>query len=496
MLRFLPICLIAVTGFVVRIAETADPSPAQVLEKAIYTEQTVGDLDTAVRLYESIAAKGKTNGDAAARAQFRIGLAHLKRGDRAAAAKAFQLLIEQHPNQKRLVAQARNLMPPVIDEAIERIRENYVDSLDDNDELMASALKGILNQLDPHSDFISAEKMKNFRVQLSGELVGIGVAISMKEDRLVVTRPIVGSPASRAGLHAGDQILTIDGKAMGELPKEKTLREAVRLLRGKAGTPVTVGILSPEAKEPKDVRIVRGKIKLESVAGDIRDKDGSWKHLVSKKPKIGYVRILSFRRGTAEEFGSLIAKLEDQGVQALVIDLRNNGGGLMQSTVAIADMILDEGVIVEVKGRKDAGKTLRATPQHLLHEVPIAILVNRMTASAAEILAGALRDHHRAVIVGERTFGKGSVQSLFPLRNGSAIKLTTARFYLPSGISLQKPPNAGDDDDWGVTPSEGFAVKLSEEEARAYAAYRSTRWSAASSKPPSPKSAASPTCSA
>ena len=142
MLRFLPICLIAMTAFEVRIAETADPNPAQVLEKAIYTEQTVGDLDTAVRLYQSIAAKGKTNGDAAARAQFRIGLAHLKRGDRAAAAKAFQLLIEQHPHQKRLVAQARNLMPPVIDEAIERIRENYVDSLDDNDELINEAVEG------------------------------------------------------------------------------------------------------------------------------------------------------------------------------------------------------------------------------------------------------------------------------------------------------------------------------------------------------------------
>ncbi|MBC8350827.1 MAG: PDZ domain-containing protein [Planctomycetes bacterium] len=455
-------------------ASAADPTLSELLEKAIYTEQTVGDLDAAVNLYEQIAAKHELNAETAARAQLHLGMARLKRGDRAKATEAFRILVDRYPSRDKIVKYAENQIPPDLDEALHQIRNNYVDVLDDEDELMAAAIRGVLGELDEYSGLLSAEAMDEFKVTLSGRLVGIGVAIALQEGRLVVTTPIVGSPAFEAGLLAGDTIATIDNTSVASIPEDERLKEAVRRLRGKADTAVTVGIISPNSEKARDIRIVRRPLKLDTIVGNDREDSGTWRYELSKEPKIDYLAILSFGREAARDLRTVVAHLEEQGSQAIVIDLRNSPGGLMKSAIDCADLFLNEGVIVEVRGRNQ-NETHRAKPTQFLAGVPIAILTNSATASAAEIFAGALRDHHRAVIVGERTHGKGSVQSLITLKSGNAIKLTTARFYLPNGRNIQKPSNATEEDVWGISPSEGFGVELSEEERRAYGPLRAAQ---------------------
>lgn len=248
----------------------AEPTLSELLEKSIYMEQTVGDLDAAVKLYEQIAAKHELNAEAAARAQLHLGMARLKRGDRAKASEAFRILVDRYPGQGEIVKHAENLMPPDLDEALKQIRTNYVDVLDNEQALMAAAIRGVLGELDEYSDFISAEKLADFQFTLAGELVGIGVAIKIEDGRLVVTTPVLGSPAFEAGVLADDTIVTIDGASVSSFPEADRLKEAVRRLRGKAKTLVTVGIASRDLEKVKELRIVRRPLKLESISGSDR----------------------------------------------------------------------------------------------------------------------------------------------------------------------------------------------------------------------------------
>jgi carboxyl-terminal processing protease len=465
---------LAAAAVIPRFAAAQDVTPAQLLEKAIYQEQTVGDLPNALSLYRRIVDQHKKNEGIAAQAQLHIGLIHLKQGQHGRAAAVIRDLADQYPEQKRLVQQSRRVAPqPVLDETIERIRTNYVDEFDDDSELTEAVLRGVLGNLDAHSAYMDAQSLRELRINTSGKLVGIGAVMDAVDGRLVVKTPLPGSPAREAGLQAADTIVSIDGVKVPEIDEEYSIGEAIKGIRGKPGDVVTVEVVSADSDRTRRIEITRREIKLASVSGTERDQNDVWHYRLKDHSDIGYLRIRGFTEQTAAEFRRVVTRMHSEGIKGLVIDLRNCGGGLMTATIEVADMFLTEGVILDVRGRNSEMKTFSAGEDEILNGLPVAILVNRNTASAAEILAGALRDRERAIVIGERTFGKGTVQSLFQLNSGGAIKLTTARFYLPGGSSLEKPMNPGENDSWGVDPSEGFAVETSDEQLKAYADYRS-----------------------
>jgi carboxyl-terminal processing protease len=452
-----------------------ETSPTQLLEKAIYQEQTVGDLQAALGVFRQIVKQHEQNENVAAQAQLHIGLIHLKLGNHTRAAAVIKQLADRYPGQKRILQQTRRVMPlPVIDETIEHIRANYVDELlDDDDELTEAALRGLIGNLDAHSAYMDAQSLNELSISTSGKLVGIGAVMDKIDGRLVVKTPLPGSPAREAGLKPGDTIVSIDGVKVQEITDGHGLAESIKGLRGKSGAVVSVEVISADSDRTRQIEITRREIKLASVTGTKRDENDVWNYRLDDHPDIGYLRIWGFTGQTASDFRRVVTRLNSDGIKGLIIDLRNCGGGLMSSTIEVADMFLTDGVILDVRGRHREKKNYSAGKDEILKGIPIVIMVNRNTASAAEILAGALKDRQRATVIGERTYGKGTVQSLFPLKSGGAIKLTTARFYLPSGSSLEKPLNPGEDDSWGVDPSDGFDVEVSVQELDAYAAHRS-----------------------
>jgi len=299
------------------------------------------------------------------------------------------------------------------------IRQAYVEPRSDA-QLMHAAVRGLLFDLDPHSVYFDRDDAADFDADAEGQYDGLGVEVQQQPGpALKIVAPMDGSPAARAGLRAGDLITGIDGKAVDTDNGSKPLR-------GKAGTPVKLTIRRGNAK-PFDVTLVREKIVVPSVQSKLLE------------PGFGYVRASGFQANTAVEFEHAVASLSKAApMRGLVIDLRSNPGGLLNAAVQMADDLLDSGVIVSTRGRLKGGDTVyRATPGDLLHGAPVVLLVDAGSASASEVLAGALQDSRRARIVGSRTFGKGSVQSLLPLDNGDAVKLTTARYYTPKDRSIQ-----------------------------------------------------------
>ncbi len=313
----------------------------------------------------------------------------------------------------------------VFSEAIHYIETNYVKDVKPQD-LIYSAIKGMTSDLDPHSVFLTPDMYKEMKVETKGEFGGLGIEITMKDGVLTIVSPIEDTPAWRAGLKAGDKIIKIDGKPT----KGMTLMDAVKKLRGPKGTKVTITILREGVDKPFDVTIVRDIIKIKSVRY-------KW---INEKDKIGYIKIRSFQEKTTKELDEAFYKLYDQGLKALILDLRNNPGGLLSQAVSVSDRFLKGGqLIVYVKG-KWATDNLRFKSHNVgtYPYVPMVILVNAGSASAAEIVTGALKAHKRAVVIGERTFGKGSVQTVFPLSDGSALKLTTAYYYTPDNICIEE----------------------------------------------------------
>ena len=304
------------------------------------------------------------------------------------------------------------------------VREGYVEPVGD-DALMQSAIKGLLLDLDPHSVYFDKDDAEAFDEETSGAYDGIGVEVQPQPDgSILVIAPIDETPAARAGLRSGDSIVAVDGKPLQ--PGENN--EAP--LRGKAGTTVVLTVIREGAPEPLKLGIVRETIRVQSVRSKLLE------------PGYGYIRIAAFQADTASEFARKLVALQKQagkpGLRGLVLDLRRNPGGLLVSAVQIADDLLQKGGIVSTRGRLGISDTeFNATPGDKLKGAPLVVLVDAGSASAAEVLAGALRDNKRARIVGSRTFGKGSVQTLLPLDNGDSIKLTTARYYTPSGKSIQ-----------------------------------------------------------
>jgi len=307
--------------------------------------------------------------------------------------------------------------------AVELIRQDYVDEdKTDYEELIHSALRGMLEELDPHSDFMDPKDFKGMQEDTRSEFGGLGVVVTRKEDRLVIVAPMEGTPGFRAGLLPGDVLLEIDGQSAEKM----SLRDAVDKLRGEAGTSVELAVARAGEADPRKFRLEREVIKVPSVRGA--------RILDSRGPRIGYVRVTQFSEPTGREFARALGELEKQGMEALVIDLRFNPGGLLGSAVEVAGEFLPGGALVAYTEGRSAAAARRYTAPgqgRRPRGYPVAVLVNGSSASGAEIVAGALKDSGRALLVGETTFGKGSVQSVVLLPDGSAVRLTTAEYFTP-----------------------------------------------------------------
>lgn len=305
---------------------------------------------------------------------------------------------------------------------LDLVQRNYVEEVPPQ-KLIYGAVQGMLKSLDPHSSFMKPEDYKELQIETKGSFTGIGIEISLKDGILTVVSPIEGTPAYKAGLKANDKILKIEDKTT----KDMTLIEAVKLLRGAKGTDVTISIYREGWRRLKNITLTRDVIPIKSVRSRMLE-DG-----------YGYIRISNFQNKTTFELKKALRELEkDKGLKGLVLDLRNNPGGLLDQAVKVADVFLEKGLIVYTDGRiKEQKMRFEAHPNRRHRKYPIAVLVNEGSASASEIVAGALQDHKRAIILGIQTFGKGSVQTIIPLEDGSAVRLTTARYYTPNGRSIQ-----------------------------------------------------------
>jgi carboxyl-terminal processing protease len=351
-------------------------------------------------------------------------------------------------------------------DTFEQIDRNFVEQVDRR-ELVESAMRGMITKLDPYSSYIDTTEIKQFNEQVDQEFGGIGIQVTVepKSRRLMVMMPLPGTPAYRAGIRAGDHIVEIDGKPTADFVEGREMDSAVKMMRGKPGDTVKVKILHEGDKSPVDVEIVRAIIKTPTALGDHYDADGNWSFFLEGQDKIGYIRLTSFGRNSVEEVHDALTSLKNDGMKALILDLRFNPGGLLSAATAISDFFIDSGVIVSTKGRNTEEQVYRATRAGTFKDFPMVVLVNRYSASASEIVSACLQDHKRAIIVGERTWGKGSVQNVIELEGGkSALKLTTASYHRPSGKNIHRLPKATEKDEWGVMPNEGFEVKLSTEE--------------------------------
>jgi carboxyl-terminal processing protease len=347
-------------------------------------------------------------------------------------------------------------------DAVEQVQQNYVRPVTRR-ELMESALRGMLADLDQHSTYINTSQWKTFKRQIDGKFGGVGMTVEIDDDtrRLKVIAPMVGTPAYNAGVMADDLILDIDGVSTEGL----TLEKAVDALQGQPGTPVKLNLRHDEDGKTEVVTLTRAIIEVPSVMGDRRKPNDEWEFMIDPEKKIGYIRITSFAPDTADHVKDALEGLTREDMKGLIVDLRDDPGGLLSSAVEIADMFVEEGKIVSTRGRNTAEKTFEARKDGTFTGFPMAVLVNHNSASASEILAACLQDHNRASIVGERSFGKGSVQNIIELEEGnSVLKLTVATYWRPSGKNIHRFKNAKDTDEWGVTPDQGLDVPLTREE--------------------------------
>ena len=311
-------------------------------------------------------------------------------------------------------------------EVLERVRQDYVDTIDDH-ALMENAVRGMVSALDPHSAFLDSEEYDEIRISTTGAYSGVGIEVTMEDGVVKVVAPIDGTPAAHAGIQAGDVIVAIDDVAVDTAG----LNDAINRMRGKPGTSVKVSVTRAQVDHPLDFVLERSNVQVHSVKHELLE------------PGFGYVRITHFSETTPSDLTKAIAALKSASPQGrlkgLVLDLRNNPGGVLEAAVSVSDAFLDDGAIVSASGRAAESKfEMDATPGDLLDGAGMAVLVNGGSASASEIVAGALKDHNRAMLIGRTTFGKGSVQTVMPLSDGRAIKLTTSRYYTPSGASIHE----------------------------------------------------------
>ena len=327
-------------------------------------------------------------------------------------------------------------------EVLSIIQSQYVDEVPAKD-VIYSAIKGTLRGLDPHSSFLDPEMYREMQVETSGSFGGLGIEITLKDDVLTVVAPIEGTPAYRAGIHSGDRIVKIEGLST----KDMQLTDAVKRMRGKPGSKVTISIVREGWAEPKDFPIVREQIRVQSVKNQ------------QLEPGIEYIRLRQFQEQTSGDLEAALEKYTKDGkIQGLILDLRNNPGGLLTSSVEVTEKFIDSGrLVVYTEGRvRNQNMRFQANSKRVFSDFPMVVLINQGSASASEIVAGALQDWGRAVVIGTQSFGKGSVQTIIPLSDGSGLRLTTAKYYTPKGRSIHgkgvtpdiiveqpKPPRAG-----------------------------------------------------
>jgi carboxyl-terminal processing protease len=333
-------------------------------------------------------------------------------------------------------------------EVFGKIKSDYVESVDDK-VLLQNAIRGMLSGLDPHSAYLDEKDFKELQVGTTGEFGGLGIEVGMEDGFVKVISPIDDTPAQRAGVHAGDLVIRLDDTPV----KGMSLNEAVSRMRGKPGTDIVLTIVREGENKPLTLRVTRDVIKVKSIKSRLLE------------PNYGYVRVSNFQTQSGEQLVSAVAALKKQNgapLRGLVLDLRNNPGGVLGAAVSVSDAFLEKGLVVYTQGRvKDSELRFNATPGDVLDGAPIVVLVNGGSASASEIVAGALQDHQRAIIMGTRTFGKGSVQTIIPMSNETAVKLTTARYFTPAGRSIQAE---------GIVPDISLAsLKLAKAEENAVA---------------------------
>jgi len=366
------------------------------------------------------------------------------------------------------------------------IEENFIKEVDPID-VFDAGLAGMADALDdPHTKYVPPEEFPQLRQELSQEFGGIGINVDWDEKHktLKVASPMVGTPAFEAGLQAGDLILEVDGASIVGKPAD----EAIVKIKGKPGTTVRLKVLHEGQSEPREYTITRAEIKAPGVVGDRYLPSGKWDFMLEGHDGIAYIRVLRFGERTVAELTEALERAKAQGMKGLVLDLRNNPGGLLNVAVEVADLFIEEGVIVSIRDRKgrerskdlgaaaDPAEDFQAEVDGTYSGFPMAVLINGFSASASEIVAACLQDHHRAVIVGERSFGKGSVQNVIGLDNNrSALKLTVATYWRPSGKNIHRLPGAGEEAEWGVRPDEGYEIKLDTEARRKLRDHRRER---------------------
>jgi carboxyl-terminal processing protease len=373
-----------------------------------------------------------------------------------------------------------DLVRLVVD-VLQEVRQRYVVEVDSERErkLVEDMINGGLERLDPHSQYINPKEYKQFLKNSKGKFGGIGVQIGYdRQGRIQIHSLLVGTPAYESGIMADDLIVKVDSHSTENM----RMSEVVDLIQGDIGQKVTISVLHSGAKDPVDIEIVRAEIEVKPVLGDLRNPNNpkEWDFFIDHENKIAYVRLANFGETAAQELRKTLEQLQKEGVRGLILDLRFNPGGLLKAAVEICDLFLTDGVIVSTRGRDQTSEVYRAKEAGTLllpaEKYPVVVLINKYSASASEIVAAALQDNKRAIIIGERSYGKGSVQNVIEMENHtSALKLTTASYWRPNGKNIHRFPDAKESDEWGVKPNPGFEVPLTTEEEVAYMRYRVDR---------------------
>jgi len=361
----------------------------------------------------------------------------------------------------------------VLIDLIDSVSRNYVHTMT-REELIQAAIEGVTSKLDPYSYYIANEKQADFHREVNSHFGGVGMAIDGSGDKTKVIVPLVGMPAYNAGIHCGDEILEVDGISL----KEKKIDEVLKLLAGEIGSKVKLKIRRVNEKKTLEFEITRELILQETVLGfDRNDADDSWNYWLDEKNGIAYIHVTEFRDGTANEFRKVLTEIQkpregetESPLKGLILDLRFNPGGDFNVAIEMCDFFISDGVIVTAKGKNTVEEIWRAKPETLIpKEVPMVLLLNSFSASASEVFSACLQDHNRAIIVGERSYGKGIIQSVMPFEGGtSTLKLTTAGYYSPNGRNIHRHEGAGEGDEWGVKPNDENLVQTSQDEDAAF----------------------------
>jgi len=353
-------------------------------------------------------------------------------------------------------------------DSLDQIERNYVKQISRR-ELIEAAIDGMVDRLDAHSSYIPPKDVDQFRSSVESKFGGIGLHVAAQDGHIMVISPVVGAPAYSEGVLAGDRIVEIDGESTEGL----SLDGAVRKLKGDVGTKVAITVQQGDKGKRRAITITRAMVRVDTILGTRRNPDDSWNFMHDEQQGIGYVRLDSFSRDTARDLRRVLMDLESKKLRGLVLDLRFNPGGLLTSAIEICDLFVSEGLIVSTKGRNTEERSWQAKTEGTFGDFPIAVLINGYSASASEIVSACLQDHDRAVVVGERSFGKGSVQNVIDLDDGnSVLKLTTASYCRPNGHNIHRFDDAKDSDEWGVTPDADYEIKLSDDELKKLLVYR------------------------